>query len=63
MGVVSYSDESTDWATHASWFDSRPGQMIFLSVESVQAGGTLFAWCYSGLDVMLNTFLHLVPSY
>jgi len=63
MGVVSYSDESTGWAAHVSWFDCRSGQMIFLSVKSVQAGGTLFAWGYSGLDVMLNTFLHLVPSY
>lgn len=62
MGVVSYSDEFTGWATHVSWFDSRPGQNFFFSVESVQAGGKLFAWGYSGLDVMLNTFLHLVPS-
>ena len=43
MGVVSYSDESTGWTTHVSWFDSRPGQMIFLSAESIHAGGTHFA--------------------
>jgi hypothetical protein len=63
MGVVSYSDEFTGWVTHVSWFDSLPGQVIFLSVESVLAGGTLFAWGYSGFYLTLNTFLHLVPSY
>ena len=55
MDVVSYSDESTGWESHVSWPDSSPGQMIFLSVESVQAGDTLFAWDYNGFDVMLNT--------
>jgi hypothetical protein len=37
----SHNDESTGQATHVSWFDSRLGQMIFLSVESARAGSLL----------------------